>query len=372
MVLTFSPVLLRFTVPENQKQVNDMIIPRLYSALTEQEKLEGAGKCLEMWIEVGRACDHACRYCFADKAKRGRQMTPVSYIEAINNFAVLGGKTVGVPGLGEPFHPMNRAHTYTILEQCCLKGLRTAVFTSGYAFDNEVLDRIIEWDVTLMIKFNSMRPEIQDALVATPGYTEVRTANIERLLVRLNGSRPAPEGITHVGMVTMLRPENLEEMPEIFRYCRRNGFYPDFDTELEFGRGRRLLTDEQIKQTFEELQRIDREEFDNDWEISPAYVAGHCDRCDKHLYVQYDGKVSPCLGASMRGIYVGKAPHLKYAWETDALMKKIRNREYEGECTTCQLFREHKCNSCLGRFVDEISHERINTTGCWCHKDIQQ
>jgi MoaA/NifB/PqqE/SkfB family radical SAM enzyme len=171
---------------------------------------------------------------------------------------------------------------------------------------------------------------------------------------------------------------NLHDVPEIFRFCRKNNIIFDCDSILKRGRGTTCLLrtgDEEYRNTLIKLQTIDREEFGNDWPITPSYVGGPvCDRYHHHLYITQYGEIHPCIGAT--GVILGNVRMitLKDAWDSPA-MRLVRNRMLGGKCgNECSNFTEGKCNSCLGRNTTNMTNEfiethgYIETVGCWNFK----
>ena len=88
------------------------------------------------------------------------------------------------------------------------------------------------------------------------------------------------------------------------------------------------------------------------------------------MFINKTGEVHPCIGS--RGVFLGnvKEKSLGDMWNSPE-MKLIRARAYDGKCSTCNLFVEGKCNSCLGRYTkdltnqDLLSTEKVHTTGCF-------
>lgn len=328
----------------------------------------------EIWLETGIDCPLRCSYCFnsaGGKTSETGTLSNSDYDHLLRQAKSMGVNTVGIPGAGEPLSGKNLETTLKILDFCTNNGMNAVIFTNGYDISDKILDRIDKSNVSIMLKYNSSNPEIQDRLVGKRGYTENRTGFIKKLIER--GFAKYDSNLTsRLAFVTSIIDANYEELPEIFRYCRDNQIIPDFDTLLKKGRGAKCGIDPEDKKTkamFGLLQKIDKEEYKLEWPINPLYVAGCCDRYKKHLYIDRFGNISPCLGAHLSGINLGKLPEttLEEAWQTP-LMKKIRSRDYEGKCTECGNFKTQKCNSCLGRYCDEISEKRIHTTGCWNKK----
>lgn len=347
-----------------------MLAPRMQASLSPEEKAGRLGWLLEMWLEIGRSCDFLCEYCCnAKMMNRGPLMSEAQYIATIRQFATLGGRSLGIPGFGEPLHPANYPTTLVILAMAKNLGISTTVFTAGDHLDDRVTATLYDLGASVMLKVNSFHPEVQDRLVGVAGYTARREKAIQTLIsTGFNAPEVDEYGhpTTRLGFVTMMRPENLEELPSIWRWCRENNIHPDVDTELGHGAGHdNLVSDQQKRLMFEMLQRLDRDEFGIEWRISPTYVGGCCSRFNHHLYVRYDGKVCPCLGANLRDVVVGDSSDLVAAGNSP-LMCKIRSRDYAGRCTECRLFQEGACNSCFGRYMDRMTMEETHTTGCWC------
>lgn len=343
----------------------------LRTALTDEER-KPDGQLKELWLEIGPACHLACSYCFSAAGGTALHNSGISlaqYLNVLSQFKNLGGKFVGMPGFGEPFHAQNIKTTFGILEGAIRLSLRFHVFSAGDLITDDIARRLKDMGVSLGIKFNSFNPGLQDNLVNSPGYFERRDRAL-KILARTGFHCPETRGSTLLALVTSVMRRNYKEIPGIYRFCRENNIFPDMDSMLlPFGRAD-LLTDEDAriaKRTFAILRKIDEEDYGYHWESnSPCYAGAACDRCYCHLYVDYLGNVSPCLGANKKEIYLGNISNqpLEEMW-TSPLMKKVRQRDYAGKCAECAHFKNNTCNSCLGRFVGELSVARIETGGCW-------
>jgi radical SAM protein with 4Fe4S-binding SPASM domain len=355
---------------------------RLRAAVSEKEKNFHPNSLLELWIEVLPFCHLNCEYCFNGGGNAGfsaELLSPEEYLGLLQQFKTLGGKVVGIPGNGEPLHDKNYGLLMRLSRWMQKAGIRTYAFTAGDLIDRAKADELVEAGICLMVKCNSFRPETQDLLVRSSGYADRRQQCLKLLLEQgFNRLELDTEGnrTTRLGLVTSVLAENCDELPELFRWCRENNVLPDIDTILEECRGAEYsgchpsLDVDLVRRTLETLQRIDRVEFGNDWEITPTYVDDRCDRHRYHLYVDCRGNISPCLGANKKGIFLGNIRQgctLAEAWDSP-LMRRIRNRDFEGRCATCARFKSGGCNSCLGRFTDIIDAGHIGTIGCWNFK----
>ena len=349
-----------------------MIIPRLLSDLTPEEKVSGLA---ELWLEVGPHCHLRCEYCFNSAGAVGADfdggLDPLNdlwYMNVLDQFAALGGKVVGIPGFGEPFHSSNLARTMLILRHAASLGLRCRVFTTGDLIDDKLAAELLELPVSLGIKYNHYDPEKQDVIVGRRGYSAGRGKAIS-LLRRLGFGRGGGP-VTRLSFVATTTGENMSVMGEIYKFCRLSGVVPDIDTLLHLGRAQSMVYGsdfvEKFRQLLLELSEFDRLVFGLEWPTlnTPAYVGKNCDRYQYHLYVDYHGRVSPCLGASKKGFYLGNVCRQPLAemWNSDTMMR-VRHREYSGKSAECSAFKSGSCHSCLGRFAS-VAESGVVTGGC--------
>ncbi|HBR80162.1 TPA: hypothetical protein DEA21_00720 [Candidatus Uhrbacteria bacterium] len=206
-------------------------------------------------------------------------------------------------------------------------------------------------------------------MVVSSGYT-ARRARVLGFLYKLGFNQPDANGVSNLAFVNSIMPSvNDGEISRLYRYCREHGIVPDIDTLLPFGRAGRM--------TSEDIMIIDRVSgelrwFDQtlgiEWPVDSiqTYIGQACDRCFHHLYIDHFGRVSPCLGANKKEVYIGniRNQQIEKLWRVP-LMRNIRARRYGGLCSVCAKFLDGRCNSCLGRFTSRISLGGIETTGCW-------
>lgn len=328
----------------------------------------------ELWIEVLKDCNKHCIFCFQSAGgivEEEGTLKIEEYVSILTQAKEIGVTTIGIPGAGEPFYGRNIELTRKIIQFCTQNNMQTVIFTAGDNLDDKLIEELNQPNISLMIKYNSTKPKLQDKLVGLRSYTIARKLNLKKLM-NAGFNKYDENKNSRLGLVTSVMTENYEEIPEIFRYCRDNQIIPDFDPLMLKGKGATCglcENDEKTKNMFETLQKIDKEEYGFEWLLSPTYIAGNCERYKQHLYIDRFGNVSPCLGANLNEIKLGnlKEKSLKALWNL-SLMKKIRNRDYTGECINCESFKKEECNSCLGRYADKISEDEVHTIGCWNKK----
>lgn len=354
---------------------------------------KAGGELRSMWVEIPGWCDLYCQYCFAATRKVDRDpnnLTLDEYCHLIKAFADIGGRDIGIPGRGEPFHRdhqigvSNCRLTLDILEYCKEAGLCLTIFTTGHWIDAALAERLRTYDVVLLVKYNSMDEKIQNALVGLNGknprfnYAQERDHTLLQLMA-MGFNEPAFGKKSRLGIVTSVMNTNKHELPMLLRFARRHNLIFDCDTILERGRGKSFdeaggsPPDAEMLYIFRELQRIDADQFGNEWHICRSYIGTCCDRFRHHLYVSKTGDVHPCVGATTVHLGNIRTATLQECWDAPA-MQVIRNHNYTGKCNECLNFAEDKCYSCLGRCTTDLSDTQIEkdgyvrTTGCWNHR----
>ena len=402
-----------------------------------------------LWVEIPGNCDLQCPYCFcattknkpdldsnnlacvdsehperysvepyvkfvlkpfAERIEEWNAATPDERIakfgcppENAQTAEPIRGK-VALPGAGEPFHPGNMALTKALIEACRDLHLHVTLFTTGHWITDELADWLKERDVVLLVKCNSRQETVQNRFVGmAPDHDFARKRDqvlemlIDKGFAGLGNRDDADYREPRLGIVTSVMRDNRTELPDLLRYARqprgksdRHTLIFDCDTILERGRGDRcpqIPADDETRAAFMELQRIDREEFRQQWDISRSYIGTTCDRFQHHLYVDKKGNIYPCVGCLgeendqhappvLLGNLKGDSAALYGAWESPLMKNVIRKRVYTGPCATCVNPIEHKCYSCLGRCrdlavaLDPNSEAPIPTTGCWNHRPL--
>jgi len=328
----------------------------------------------DIWIMLSQSCDHRCRNCFESTEKgidkNPNNLSDEQILNVINRAIELGINEVGIPGAGEPFHPANIKTLFKILDNNSQKGIHTTIFTHLGFFDEELVKKlnIYRYKLTLLVKLNSFKPEVQDWFDNIEGYTKKRQEILDILFkYHFNDGK-------RLGFVTSIMTVNYKEILEIFKFCRKNNIISDIDNILPIGRGENSPfnpSDKELKEMYTILSEVDKKDFGKSWQPTCSYVGEHsCNRYCHHLFITKTGDVHPCIGSPQ--IFLGnvKNKDLKEMWDSPE-MKIIRARNYDGKCKKCKLFIDKKCNSCLGRYTEQLNNKnllktrKVHTTGCW-------
>lgn len=354
-------------------------------------------KMQSLWIEIPGICNLACSYCYAcggEKLDQAKLMNWDLYESILLQAKKAGIDSIGIPGAGEPLLGSNKELTIKIIHKCAELGIFVTLFTTGEFIDEGLTNDFYKLPIEIMLKGNTLNPELQDKFVSDPnrgriieGFGEKRNSAIE-LLMRKGfndeiGCMKSFNRKSRMALVTSIMTDydggisNLEEIVDVLRYCRMNNIIFDCDSLLKRGRGASCALcaeDQEVKNKLLELQKIDREEFGNAWELSQSYVGTICDRYMHHLYINQYGEIRPCIGAMDLDLGNIKNISLLEAWGSFE-MQIIRNKSYRGKCADeCANFADGKCSSCLGRRTRNLTNKFLNnkgyveTIGCWNFK----
>lgn len=357
-----------------------------------------------IWIETPGRCNLACAYCYANGGsfEKDKLMAWEDYERVLTELKGLGGDSIGIPGAGEPLLPgPNQELTLRVLRLAKKLSLYVTLFTTAEWITEELADELLGLPVELLIKCNSLNPELQDRFVSDPkrgrhirGFGAKRNAKLQ-MLMRKGFNRPSKRygRQTRMGIVTSImtgvrgKLSNYGEMVELLRFARENNIIFDVDSVLRRGRGATCglsEEDSRLRAKLEELRDFDREHYGRVWEVSQSYVGTVCDRYSYHLYVSQYGEIRPCIGAMDVSLGNVKASTLAEAWETRE-MRIIRDRNArKGKCSQCANYREvdpntgrPRCNSCLGRRTRKLTNRTllkggcVHTIGCWNNRPIK-
>jgi radical SAM protein with 4Fe4S-binding SPASM domain len=359
-----------------------------------------------LWIEIPDFCHLQCSYCFASTKRNSPRIAKdhlldKEYIKLIEDFSLLGGKFLGIPGNGEPFHPKNRKLVLKILRKATELKIPTTVFTTGdsifYNIDDpkkyqdaistepdfSLMDELAQLDIILLIKCNSLVPKIQNTIVAQNGYTETRAKAIDFLINRYSFNNHGSDKKQRLGIVTSILPENKDEILKLYHFAKDNNLIFDCDTILPRGRGitwkeKSNLIDLDYKAVYNNLSKESNESMSS----GGSYVGVACDRVFHHLYIDIKGNAYPCIGCVDRDenadpqkiLLLGNIRNesLKKIWN-NVIRKQLRENLPSiiiGPCSYCKNFNK-TCFTCLGRIVDKFECNEgrlaLHTKGCFNH-----
>ncbi|MFC4770231.1 radical SAM protein [Effusibacillus consociatus] len=278
-------------------------------------------------------CQLHCYYCdrTPDRFQQGNRemLTTEDRKNLILQAKELGARTVEFPGSGEP---MIDEGFWEVIEFVHLNGMTPVIFTSGWHLDDSAIDRLYDLGATIFLKYNSTNPEINDDIVMVKGYGEYVDKVLKKLVAKgLSGSVPTRLAID---LVMTPRNEDLEDVANIFRWCRENNVHNYISTLIPEGiadRKSKLFEKNRAYSFVKHLAKIDQEEFGLQYEpVLPMAGGYRCRQVNVGLFVNLYGEVYDCNGL---GRFLGhiRVNSLKDIWNS-RYARHVRDKEQDGHC----------------------------------------
>ncbi len=327
----------------------------------EIEQARLSGRLLSLELELSRACNLRCIYCYAESGAAWDKELEFSEITAtIDQALELGARRIIVLGGGEP---LAYPQIMPVLQYIHKSGAAIDLFTNATLITREIAHEFMRLGVNPVIKMNSMRPDVQDLLADKPGTFEKIQQGLGHLRQAGYPSLDLP-----LGVQTIICRHNIEELPGMWIWIREHGMVPYFETITLQGRALNhpdlLVSPGEIKSLFETLSDLDRKRFGVEWEPHPP-VAGLT--CTRHLYtctITIQGDVFPCPGVD---IAVGniRTDRLENILRNSTVIQDLRNirENIKGACRECEL--SGSCYGCRGMAYQQTGDYLAADPLCW-------
>ncbi|MEW6381618.1 MAG: radical SAM protein [bacterium] len=336
--------------------------PVLAGYIYDPEEAYGArnsNRLLAIRLETSRSCNLRCRYCYAESGGHlEHELDFEDLTSVIRQAWELGADSVVVIGGGEPtLYPRFRdliayIHSLRIIP---------VIFTNTVTMTRELAEFLHDQGASVMGKLDSLRPEVQDYLAGQAGAFHQIQEGLNNL-IEAGFTRTETPHRLRMGVSFVSGRLNVEEVEEIWHFCRQRRIFPNIEFLTPTGRARQelsqyILSPEEIKNYKLRLLEIDQDCYGHTWlPYTPLTASG----CLQHLYSLYvtgEGNVRPCAPTKFDEHpdleHKGTYPHnvrrrsLRKIYE-DPLFQYVRNidRYLEGKCRQCEHLNE--CIGCRG------------------------
>jgi len=246
-------------------------------------------------LELTRKCNLHCKYCYNNSGEAlEEELTLSEILDTIDQACDVGSKGITLGG-GEPLLYSNIS---SVIEYASKKGLIIVIFTNGTLLTPKTISLLKYYNVNLFIKMNSFDDqEIQNFLVGTEGLhlDEIKIL-VESLLEAGWGTTNGPK----LSVSTIACKENVEQIPKLWQWCRKNRIIPFVERVIPLGRALTHnigLGKEETFKLFSDLKGIDEREFNISWEVVPPIAAYGCtNHIHGYCYISSNGNVQPCSG----------------------------------------------------------------------------
>jgi MoaA/NifB/PqqE/SkfB family radical SAM enzyme len=337
----------------------DMVHALGFSSSEVAECLKKRG-LLSLELEFTRKCNLRCIYCYSEAGEAKNDELSIFEIKSVVAQArALGAKKIILLGGGEPL-------VYDGLEEIVAfihdLRLQQVLFTNGTLMTERTARFLKQHEVSVVIKNNSMDAAVQDRLAGVEGAFDRIRKGLSHLV-----NAGYPNGVM-LGVQTVICRQNLQELPDMWQWARRQGFVPYFEIMTNQGRAKcnpdLAVSVGEIKAVFEQLESIDKNDFGVAWHSHPTIAAFSCKR---HLYsclVNSRGFVQPCTGVD---IHVGNIRENSLAdiLTNSAIIGDLRNvyERIQGECRDCD--HNHECYGCRGNAYQITGNYLASDPTCW-------
>lgn len=323
---------------------------------------------LSLELELSRVCNLRCVYCYAASGvPLENELSYDELVDVIDQAIGLGVKKIIVLGGGEPLlYP----HLLDILKYIRANNLVADLFTNGMTLTSELVEELYRLEVGVVLKMNSRNPEVQDYLAGREGAF----LGIENALQLLEQGG-YPDEKQSLGIESIICNQNYDEIPDLWRWARGKGVMPYIEAMTMQGRAKDHLDLEvepaKVKELFEELSRIDREEFGCEWEPHPPLVSSQCARHEYSCTVTSIGDVWPCPGVSINvgNIREQKLPEILQQSDVIQELRNIRHT-IKGKCACCDL--SDHCYGCRGHAYQVSGDYLAEDPLCWFDNKVDK
>ena len=319
------------------------------------------GGLLSMELELSRACNLRCIYCYASSGQALKnELTQEEIFKVLDQAAELGAQKIIVLGGGEPLMYPN---LFEIIDYIISKGIQVDLFTNGTLIDNDTAQKLFRRNVSISMKMNSRNPEIQDELA---GKTGTFTA-IEKGLQALRQAGYPDENHT-LGIETIVCRQNYDELPDLWRWARQRSIVPYVEIMTLQGRAAENngleVSPDKIRTLFEKLSEIDATEFSRIWYPLPPLAASRCARHEYSCTVTSIGDINPCPGVSIPIGNIRELP-LREILKSSTVIHELRNirQNIKGRCATCT--HNEFCYGCRGHAYQVTGDHLAEDPICW-------
>lgn len=321
-------------------------------------------KLLTIRVELSHICNLQCIYC--NEGNVSPQSDNISFEtikDVIYQVKKLGGQSVVIIGGGEPT-------IYTHFKELVLyiskKGMIPVVFTNGLTMNKDMAKFLLDNNSSTILKMDSQKEDVQDKLAGKKGVFK-SIQNALNHLISIGYTKKSGSKLK-LGLSFVTTVLNIDEIPNLWRFCRDNNIYPNH--ELLIPRGRAEInnidlqpTKGQIIELKQELLRIDNMDYGYNWLPYKPLTSSGCLQVFYSIYLTTEGYVRPCADIDIKDFNV-KNHTIAQIIDMD-FFKLIRDvdKHLEGKCKDCEY--GYECIGCRG-FVYTVAFKK----GCNPYKAI--
>ena len=329
----------------------------------EIEAAKKNNKLLTLDLETSHFCNLKCIYCYASSGKKlSNELSLKELKDVVKQAKALGVKNISIIGGGEPllYKPI-----LDLVKYIYESGIEQDIFTNGTFITEDIAKMLLKMKVQLVVKMNSLKPEVQDYLVGVKGTGKKIMTTLEMLQdIGYNKNNL-------LGVESIICKQNIQDMPEMWQWARDRHIIPNFEMITFQGRAKSHdlnVTIDDLQKLFFKFLLIDQEKYGYTWNPHPPIAALSCNRHYYNLVVSANGFVHPCVGVDIK---LGNIRHqkLEEIIKSSPFLKAIRNmnKHVHGSCKLCKLNGE--CYGCRGMAYHLTGDCFASDPLCWFNEE---
>lgn len=333
----------------------------------EIEKARKNNELLSFDLELSKACNLKCIYCYAESGKKSpNEMTLKEIFSVIKQAKEMGAKKVVIIGGGEPLlYP----HYWKVLNKIRKEGLSSITFTNGTMITKELAKKLFEKKEDIAMKFNSFDEKKQDYLAGNVQNTGKKIK--EALTNLLEAGYSMDEKSPKLALETIVCKDNYNEIEKIYKYCREKNILPYIEILTIQGyavdnKKNLSITPQQGLKLFKKLQEYDQKNWKINWPLTPPIVGQTCKRMHYSAYITATGEVQPCPGVNISGGNIKEKKLLEIISNSE-IFNKVRhiNQNIKNPCKSCKYHKDNNCYGCRGPAYQETGDLFGCDPTCW-------
>ncbi len=326
----------------------------------EIEAVANTGGLLSLEIEPSLGCNFRCPYCYvADKSELADELTEEEIRDVIVQAKGLGAKRIIILG-GEP---TIYRHILDLIGFVRSQDLDVEIFTNGSMITADFAKKLHANRVRVVLKMNSFREEVQDALTGVKGSFKAIRQALHNL-----GEAGYPSERAFLAVSTIICRQNIGELTSMWQWLRDRRIVPYFEIITPQGDAKKnewLAVDPaEIQVLFQEISELDRTRYNQIWESQPPLVGNKCLRHKFSCLVNSKGFVMPCVGVNLP---VGNIREQKLGdiIAGSDVIQDLRDHRttIQGPCHTCE--KADECYGCRGTAYQLTGNYLASDPLCW-------
>ena len=209
---------------------------------SKEEIVREAGQLLMLDIDFGRECSLRCPTCFrrrnAVDDSDDPDLTYDELLEVLRQACEMGLRCVKICGAGEPFENPDLLKLARTLTDW---GVGLSIFTKGHVLGDDaaakrvfqhegvttgryLAEQLFELKTSVLLSFQSFRPEVQDRLVGNVAGHTLRRNRAAEMLARIGFNKCFPTRLAFCA--NPITRDNCGELFDIYVYCRERNILP--------------------------------------------------------------------------------------------------------------------------------------------------